>query len=78
MFQSPRGSKEIVAQNSFETQNPDSKDNTDSSRPIHNNSQLSTTEMDNQLVWSTPIRQTLHPQILRQLAYSNTLCHYYY
>ena len=74
-IQSPRGSIDIIAHYNFEAQNPDFKINTDRSGPTHTNPQLDIADSDNQLVWSNPIRQILHPQILRQLAYSNTLLH---
>ena len=78
MIQSPRGSKEIIAHNSFTTQSSDSADSLDRSRPTHHETIHSNTDSDNQLVWSNPTIQTLNPQIIRQLAYSNTLPYSYY
>ena len=43
-------------------------DRSSTSSPLHN-----TSEIDNQLVWSNPVRNTLNPQISRQLAFSNIL-----
>ena len=43
-------------------------DRSPTSSPLHN-----TTEIDNQLVWSNPVRNTINPQISRQLAFSNIL-----
>ena len=43
-------------------------DRSSTSSSLHN-----TSETDNQLVWSNPVRTTLNPQITRQLAFSNIL-----
>ena len=81
MIKSPRGSKNVDPQFSFTSQVTESfihqnSDTSDISSPINNNA-----ETENQLVWSNPIRNTLNPQLARQLAYSDTLlisCFYYY
>ena len=43
-------------------------DRSSTSSTLHN-----TSEIDNQLVWSNPVRTTLNTQITRQIAYSNIL-----
>ena len=70
---SPRGPKEITAHNSFTSQNPATADTIDRARSIHNRTQRDNIDLYNQLVWCNPIKQRLKPQIIRQLAYSNTL-----
>ena len=60
MIQTPRVSIETVAQNSFVTQDPESTDNTDRSRPIHNNSQLNKTLQNWTTNWDRPILLDRH------------------
>ena len=73
MFQSPRGSIDIIAQNSFDIQNPDIRDIIDRQNINHIDNDTDNSDSTNQLVWSNPITQSLHQQTLCLVAYSNTL-----
>ena len=73
MIQSPRGQIHITAQSSFPSSTIENSidQNLDSSIPVSPHTQ--NIDSTNQLVWSNPIRNPLHPQILRQLVFSDNL-----
>ena len=73
MIQSPRGLINVTAQSSFPLQFTENYIHQDSDTSSTSSSQINNTETDNQPVWSNPIRNTLNPQIARQLSYSYTL-----
>ena len=62
MIQSHRGPIEIIANNSFLSQSPAGADTIDRPRSIHNRMQRDIMDLDNQLVWSKPIRHGLNTQ----------------
>ena len=63
----------IIAHNSFDTQVALNRTILDTD--THNQTQINidNTDSSDHMVWTNPIRQSLNPQTLRQLAYSNTL-----
>ena len=73
MIRSPRGQLNVTAQSGLPLENSE----THRSQEIDTSIVPSTTSfnrnIDNQLVWSSPIRNSLNPQITRQIAYSNCL-----
>ena len=75
MIQSPRGSIDIIAHNSFDTQTPDDTTHKDRHIETYTDTNTDNTDSSNQLVWSNPIQQHLPPQKLRPLLrpLSNTL-----
>ena len=72
MIQSPLGPIDIIAHSSFDTQTKDDRTHTDRHIETYIYTDTDKTDSSNQLVWSNPIQQSLHPRILRQLPYSNT------
>ena len=73
MIQSPRGQIHITAQSSFPSSSIENNINQDSHSSILTSSHTQNIDSTNQLVWSNPVRNSLHPQILRQLAFSGNL-----
>ena len=73
MIQSPRGSIEFIAHNSFDTQVPRNRVISVIDSYNHTQTDIENTDSSDQLVWINPTRQSLNPQILRQLANSSTL-----
>ena len=73
MIQSPRGQTHITAQSSFPSSSIENNINQDSDSSISVSPHTQNIDSANQLVWSNPIRNSLHPQILRQLAFSDNL-----
>ena len=76
MIQSPRGQLNVTAQSGFPLEISKSylSQKLDTSNVPSTSSSNSNT--DNQLVWSSPIRNSLNPQIT-QIEYSNCLLHNY-
>ena len=75
MIKSPRGSIDIIAHSSFNSQVPHNRTNQDTDINNQSHTNVDKLDLSNQLVWTNPIRQSLNPQILRQFAYSDTLLH---
>ena len=73
MIQSPCGQIHITAQSSFPSSAIENNINQDSDSSISVSPHTQNIDSANQLVWSTPIRNSLHQQILRQLAFSDNL-----
>ena len=73
MIQSPRGEINVTAQSSFPSQFTENNMDQESYSSSSSSSHTQNTESTNQLVWPNPIRNKLHPQILRPLAFSDTL-----
>ena len=73
MIQSPRGQIHITAQSSFPSSAIENNLNQDSDSSISVSPQTQNIDSANQLIRSNPIRNSLHPQILRQLAFSDNL-----
>ena len=75
MVQSPRGQINVTAPIGFPIEtvetymNPDQNITSSPTQNIHN------TDSPDQLVWPNPIHTNLHPQILRQIAFSDNLLH---
>ena len=73
MIRSPRGQLNVTAHSGFPLENSGThmrQEIDTSSVPSTSSSNINT---DNQLVWSSPFRISLNPQITRQIAYSNCL-----
>ena len=73
MIQSPRGQIHINAQSSFPSSSIENNINQESDSSILTSPHTQNIYSTNQLVWSNPIRNSLHPQILRQLVFSDNL-----
>ena len=75
MIQSPRGQINVTAPIGFPIEtvetymNPDQNITSSPTQKTHN------TDSPDQLVWPNPIHTNLHPQILRQIAFSDNLLH---
>ena len=75
MIPSPRGQLNVTAPIGFPIEtvetymNPDHNITSPQTQDTHN------TDPPDQLVWSNPILTNLHPQILRQIAFSDNLLH---
>ena len=78
MIQSPRGQIHITVQSSFPSSSIENNITQDSDSIIPTSPHTQNIDSTNQLVWSNPIRNSLHPQILRQLAFSDNLLIKYY
>ena len=72
MIQSPRGQIHITAQSSFPSA-IENNINQDSDSSISVSPHTQNIDSASQLIRSNPIRNSLHPQILRQLAFSDNL-----
>ena len=73
MIRSPRGQLNVTAHSGFPLENSEThmrQEIDSSSVPSTSSSNINT---DNQLVWSSPFRNSLNPQITREIAYSNCL-----
>ena len=73
MIRSPRGQIYVTADSGFSTENSETlmrQEIDASSVPSTSSSNIN---RDNQLVWSSPFRNGLNPQITRQIAISNCL-----
>ena len=73
MIRSPRGQINVTAQSGFPLKNSESYMSQEINTSIVPSTSSSNTNTDNQLVWSSPIRNSLNPQITRQIASSNCL-----
>ena len=75
MIQSPRGQLNVTAPIGFPIETVENYMNPDPN--ITSSQTQDTNKIDSldQLVWSTPIQTNLHPQILRQIAFSDNLLH---
>ena len=75
MIQSPSGQINVTAPIGFPIEtvetymNPDQNITSSPTQNTHN------TDSSDQLIWSNPIHTNLHPQILRQIAFSDNLLH---
>ena len=78
MKRSPRGQINVFAQSGFPLENSESYMSQEINTSIVPSTSSSNTNTDNQLVWSSPIRNSLNPQLTRQIAYSNCLLDNYY
>ena len=75
MIQSPRGQINVTAPIGFPIETVETYMNPDqniTSSPIQN---TRNTNSPDQLVWTNPIHTNLHPQVLRQIAFSDNLLH---
>ena len=75
MIQSPRDQIMSIAQFGFPFQQVENLMNQESNTSFTSSVNTDITDTQNQLVWSHPIHNTLNPQIIRQLAFSNNLLH---
>ena len=75
MIQSPRGQINVTAPIGFPVESAENHMNQNPSIISTQRSEIDDTDSHNQLVWSNPVQNTLHPQILIQIAYSNNLLH---
>ena len=73
MIQSPRGQINVTEEFSFPSEVTENYIDQESDNPRSRSSHINNLEIVNQLVWSNPINNTLSPQILRQLAFSDNL-----
>ena len=73
MIQSPRGHLKSIATSGFDFQQVENLMNQESNPSLTSSFNTDNTNIQNQLVWSNPIHNTLNPQIVRQLAFSNNL-----
>ena len=75
MIQSPRGQLNVTAPIGFPIETVEDSMNPDPN--ITSSQTQDTINIDSldQLVWSNPIQTNLHPQILRQIAFSDNLLH---
>ena len=73
MIRSPRGQLKITAQSGFPLENSETHMSQEIDTSIVPSTSSSNTNIDNKLVWSSPIRNSLNPQITPQIAYSNCL-----
>ena len=73
MIRSPRGQLIFTAQSGFPLENSETHMSQEIDTSIVPSTSTSNTNNDNQLVWSSPIRSSLNPQITRQITYSNCL-----
>ena len=73
MIQSPCGSINTIAYNSFNTQVPLKRTFLEKDKHIQTQINIDNTDSSDQLLWTNPIRQSLNPHTLRQLANSNPL-----
>ena len=83
MIQSPRGSIDFISHNRFDREILDQSDISTPNSTSNNTLQHNTSHKQKQLLSNDTRNRTLSPQIMRQLAYSNTLhdnyyYHYYY
>ena len=69
MIQSPCGSTNTIAYNSFNTQVPLKRTFLEKDKHIQTQINIDNTDSSDQLLWTNPIRQSLNPQTLPQLAY---------
>ena len=73
MILSPRGQLNATAHSGFPLENSETHMRQEIDTSSVPSESSSNTNTDNQLVWSSPFRNSLNPQITRQIAYSNCL-----
>ena len=75
MIQSPRGQLNVIASIGFPSETAEDYMNPDPNITSSQTQDTNNIDSLNHLVWSNPIRTNLHPQILRQIAFSDNLLH---
>ena len=71
LIQSPRGQINVTAPIGFPIESAENHMNQNPSTTSSPRSEIDDTDSH----WSNPVQNTLHPQILRKIAYSNNLLH---
>ena len=75
MIQSPRGQLNVSAPIDFPIETAEDYMNPDLNTTSSQTQDTNNIDSLDQLVWSNPIQTNLHPQILRQIAFSGNLLH---
>ena len=78
MIQSPRGQLNVTAPIGFPIETVEDYLNTIPNITSPQTQDTNNIDSFDQLVWSNPIQTNLHPQILRQIAFSDNLLHKFY
>ena len=73
MIRSARGQLNVTAQSGFPLEISESYVSQEIDTSTVPSTSSSNTNTDNHMVWSSPIRNSLNPQITRQIAYSSCL-----